>query len=186
MNEILLVTGNSHKLAEWQRLMPADVVLKSQDIKLDELQSDDPQVIVTDKVKRAYEQVGMPVIVEDVSAGLVDLNGLPGPFIKFFIESLGQDALYQLAGKKDGAQAIASCSAAYYDGSTLLSVKGDVHGTIVAPRGDSTFGFDVTFVPDGYDQTYAEMEPSLKNSLSHRAIAVALMLDKMKANNIIS
>lgn len=185
MSEIILVTGNSHKLAEWQRLMPNDVQLSSVDLDLEELQSDDVLEIVTDKVKRAYNQVGKPVIVEDVSAGLIELQGLPGPFIKFFISRLGQDALYQLAGRKDGAQAIASCSAAYYDGSTLLTVKGDVKGTIVSPRGDSSFGFDVTFVPDGYEHTYAEMDPSIKNSLSHRAIAVSLLLEEMKKSNIV-
>ena len=184
MTEILLVTGNSHKLAEWQRLMPDGVDLSSVDLDLEELQSDDPLEIVTDKVKRAYHEIGKPVIVEDVSAGLVELQGLPGPFIKYFIKRLGQGALYQLAGRQDGAKAVASCSAAYYDGSKLLSVRGDVEGTIVAPRGNSTFGFDVTFVPDGYDQTYAEMDKTLKNSLSHRAIAVTLLLDEMKKNNL--
>ncbi len=185
MSEILLVTGSNHKLTEWQRLMPEGVNLSSVDLNLEELQRDDPLEIVTDKVKLAYEHVGKPVVVEDVSAGLVEHKGLPGPFIKFYIKRLGQDALYQLAGRKDGAQAIASCSAAYYDGTNLLAVKGDVNGTIVAPRGDSTFGFDVTFVPDGYEQTYAEMESSLKNSISHRAIAVSLLLEEMKENNLL-
>ena len=185
MSEILLVTGNAHKLGEWQRMMPSIITLESTDIDLDELQSDDPLEIVTDKVKRAYEAVGKPVIVEDVSAGLVDLGGLPGPFIKFFIKRLGQDALYQLAGRKDGAAAVVSCSAAYYDGETLLSVRGDVNGTVVAPRPGSTFGFDVTFVPDGYTQTYAEMDSSVKDSLSHRAIAISLLLKEMEEKKLI-
>lgn len=171
MKEILLVTGNAHKLREWQGFMPADITLSSVDLDLEEIQSDDPLEIVTDKVKRAYAMVKKPVVVEDVSAGLVKFNGLPGPFIKFFMKRLGQDALYQLAGKVEGEAAIVSCSVAYYDGERLLQFRGDVNGTIVAPRGDSTFGFDVTFVPDGHDQTYAEMPAELKNTISHRAVA---------------
>ncbi len=185
MSEILLVTGNAHKLQEWQRSMPPEVTLNSIDLDLIEIQSDDPTEIVSDKARRAYEEVGKPVIVEDVSAGLVELGGLPGPFVKFFIKKLGQSALYKLAGEKDGALAVVSCAATYFDGSNLVSVKGDVAGKVVAPRGDSTFGFDVTFVPEGYDQTYAEMDPSLKDSISHRAVAIANLLEELKKRRVI-
>lgn len=185
MSEILLITGNQHKLAEWQRSMPDGVVLNSIDLDLPELQSDDPLEIVIDKAKRAYEAIGQPVIVEDVSAGLVELKGLPGPFIKFFMKKLGQDALYQLANRKDGAAAVVSCAAVYYDGKECVAVSGDVKGTIVSPRGDSTFGFDVTFVPNGYEQTYAEIDAELKNKISHRAVAIDRLLAALKEKIII-
>lgn len=183
MNEILLVTGNAHKLGEWQRMMPSGLTLNSIDIDLDELQSDDSVEIVVDKVKRAYDVAQKPVIVEDVSAGLEKWNGLPGPFVKFFLKKLGQDALYQIAGR-EGENATVSCVAAYYDGENLIHARGDVEGTIVAPRGES-FGFDVTFVPNGYHQTYAEMEKSVKDSLSHRSIAIARLLEQLKAQNVL-
>lgn len=176
MSTVLFVTGNQHKLQEWQRLLPNAIELQSVDLDLDELQSDDTLEIVADKAKRAYDAVGKPVIVEDVSAGLIELQGLPGPFIKFFIKRLGQDALYQLAGQKDGAPAIVSCAVAYYDGSELITTEGHVRGTVVAPRGDS-FGFDVTFVPEGRDQTYAEMTRADKDAISHRSIAVSQLLE---------
>ena len=180
MKEILLVTGNAHKLHEWQNFMPNDITLSSIDIDLEEIQSDDPLAIVSDKAQRAFAEVGKPVVVEDVSAGLVKFDGLPGPFIKFFMKRLGQDALYQLAGREDGAEALVSCSAAYFDGENLIPVRADVEGTVVAPRGDSTFGFDVTFVPKGHTQTYAEMDPAYKNSISHRALAAKMLFEKLK------
>ena len=185
MTDLTLVTGNAHKLNEWQRMMPPGVSLKSVDIDLDELQSDDPIEIVTDKVKRAYESVGTPVIVEDVSAGLDELHGLPGPFIKFFIKALGQGALYQLAGYQDGSAATASCTAAYFDGTTLLTAQGDVNGTVVAPRQGSTFGFDVTFVPDGQTLTYSEMDGAVKDAVSHRSIAISLLLKSMEEHDLL-
>lgn len=87
MKQILLVTGNQHKLKEWQNLCDGHGInLDSIDLDLEEIQSDDPEAIVADKVKRAYELVGKPVIVEDVAAGLDKLDGLPGPFIKFFLK----------------------------------------------------------------------------------------------------
>lgn len=148
------------------------------DVDLVEIQSADPEEIITDKARRAYEVVGKPVVVEDVEAGLEKLNGLPGPFIKFFLKKLGNDALYQLAGR-EGEKAVISCSIAYYDGEKMLTVRGDIPGTIVAPRGEDGFGFDVTFVPDGEAQTYAEMDNGKKNSLSHRHKAIQLLVEKL-------
>jgi len=177
MKHIYLVTGNQHKLQEWQAIVPADIVLEAVAIDLHEIQSSDPEEIVADKLRRAYEQVGKPVVVEDVDAGLDKLNGLPGPFIKFFIEKLGKDALYQLAGG-DGELATVACTAGYYDGQQMIIVRGEKRGTIVAPRGDS-FGFDIVFVPEGETLTYAEMSADKKNSLSHRQKAIRMLIEKL-------
>jgi len=70
-------------------------------VDLDEIQSLDLEAIAVDKAKRAYEKVGKPVLVEDVSAGLDSMGGLPGPFIKYFEVTLGMDALYQLRKAQD-------------------------------------------------------------------------------------
>lgn len=178
MNKIFLVTGNAHKLEEWQRQLPADIEIESIDLDLPEIQSIDPEEIMADKAKRAYEATGKPVVVEDVSAGLEKLGGLPGPFIKFFIKALGGGALFELAGKEN-EPAVVSCSIAYYDGKELLTVRGDVKGSVVAPRGDSGFGFDGTFVPDGQSLTYAEMTSEQKDSVSHRSVAIKLFLEHL-------
>lgn len=179
MREILLVTGNANKLREWQRQMPADISLSTIDIDLPEIQSDDSEEIVADKARRAYEAAGKPVVVEDVSASLAHLNGLPGPFIKFFMKRLGHDALYQLAAHEGEAAAV-SCVVAYYDGEQMTIVRGDVPGTIVAPRGNDGFGFDITFVPDGHDKTYAEMSDDEKDSVSHRQRAIRAFVDALQ------
>ncbi len=182
MTKLFLVTGNPNKLREWQAMMPEGITLESADIDLIEIQSDNPEEIVEDKLRRAYEHAGQPVMVEDVDAGLEKLGGLPGPFIKFFNGRLGKDALYQLAGG-EGEKATVACTAGYYDGETMIIVRGEVHGTVVAPRGDS-FGFDIVFVPDGETQTYAEMTPEKKNSLSHRSKAIRLLFEKLQSASI--
>lgn len=53
---------------------------------------------------------------------------------------------------------------------------GRTYGKIVPPRGDAAFGWDPIFLPDGYDETYAEMSIETKNKISHRAAA----LDRLK------
>lgn len=183
MTQIYLVTGNPNKLKEWQQILPDDVAIDIATVDLTEIQSDDPVEIITDKAKRAYEAVGQPVVVEDVEVGLEKLNGLPGPFIKYFLKKMGHDALYQLAG--EGGRAVVSCSIGYYDGETMTTVRGDVPGTIVAPRGQSGFGFDITFVPDGESQTFAEMDDEKKNTLSHRRKAIQLFVEKFREGNVL-
>ena len=174
------MTGNANKLEEWRRQLPSDIEIDSIDVDLQEIQSINPEEIVMDKVKRAYEATGKHVVVEDVSAGLVKLNGLPGPFVKFFIKVLGKNALFVLAGREN-EPAVASCSIAYHDGRGLLTVRGDVKGSVVTSRGDHGFGFDGTFVPEGQNLTYAEMTGEQKDSMSHRSVAIKLFVNELRA-----
>jgi inosine triphosphate pyrophosphatase len=176
MQTLTLITGNAHKLKEWRRMFPADIALENRAIDLDEIQSFDSEVIIRHKVRQAYDIVKGPVIVEDVSGGLDKLNGLPGPFVKFFNERLGQDALWQLGG--EGAGATVSCTIGYYDGVREIIVTDTEHGTVVAKRGEG-FGFDVIFVLDGQTKTYAEMTPDEKDAISHRRKAIDKLLQQL-------
>jgi inosine triphosphate pyrophosphatase len=184
MSELILVTGNPHKLEEWQGLLPPDTTLTSIDVDLPELQSDDPVEIIEDKAKRAYEIVGKPLIVEDISAGIDALNGLPGPFIKFFIKRLGTDALFQIANHQENTPATITCVATYYDGKEFVTVRGDVKGTVVATRGEA-YGFSANFIPEGQTLTYAQMTPALKNTVSHRSKAVGLLMTELKNRQVL-
>lgn len=175
MKRFTLVTGNNGKLREWKRLLPADYDIDSVDVDIDEIQSNDMEVIIADKARRAYQHVKSPVAVEDIAAGLERLAGLPGPFIKFFELKLGMDALFQLA-KNENEPAIVKCAMAYYDGNNLISVHSEVRGTVVSARGENGFGFDKCFVPAGQNKTYGEMTPKEKDAVSHRSLAIKKLL----------
>lgn len=172
MQQITLITGNPNKLAELQAIFPASLDLKSQKLDLEEVQSLDLHEIVRHKLRAAYERVRAPVIVEDVSVELEKLNGLPGPFIKFFEQRLGRDALYVVAGE---GRAKVICTMGYYDGSHEHIVDGIVEGRIVPPRGGEGWGFDFVLIPDGYETTMSELGRDIKNSISHRARAAGNM-----------
>ena len=73
---------------------------------------------------------------------------------------------------------LAACSAARraWPGGPGVVVEGRVDGTLsFPPRGDRGFGYDPIFVPQGHGQTFGEMEPALKDSLSHRTRAFELL-----------
>jgi inosine triphosphate pyrophosphatase len=178
MFEITLVTGNPHKRAELEAIFPARLQLRSQKLDLDEIQSLDLHQIVSHKLRQAYERIKSPVIVEDVSAELEKLEGLPGPFVKFFEEKHGRGALYKLAG--EGRVKII-CGMGYFDGTHEKIVDGVIAGNIVAPRDGVGFGFDFEFMPDGYDKTMSQLGLEVKNSISHRYLAANLLADELKS-----
>ncbi len=178
MNTITIVTGNPNKLKEIRRLAPTSFELAMQKLDLPEIQSMDLHEIVRDKLQRAYEAIGTPVIVEDVSAGLDNLGGLPGPFFKFFEQRLGSQALLHLS-KKPGEPITITCTAGYYDGHEMTIVDGVIHGTVVKPCGDNGFGFDPVVVPDGESRTMAEMSAREKNAISHRGQAFRALFARL-------
>lgn len=180
MQQITLITGNPNKLTELQAIFPASLNLTSQKLDIEEIQTLDLHEIVSHKLRRAYEQVQGPVIVEDVSVELEKLNGLPGPFIKFFELKLGRGALYTLAG--EGKVRIV-CTMGYYDGRTEHIVDGIVDGRIVAPRDGEGFGFDFVVIPDGYDRTMSELGSAVKNTISHRFKAAGNLAELLAKNN---
>ena len=176
-----LITGNPGKLRELQAVLPPSLGLTHKDLDLNEIQSIDPHEIVSHKVREAYRIVGEPVIVEDVSAELESLNGLPGPFVKFFMQKLGNDSLYKLGG--EGDRVTVRCTMAYFDGEREIIADGIMLGTITAPTDHnklgSGFGFDSVIIPDGYDQTLYDLGIETKNTLSHRYHAAIKMADAL-------
>jgi len=178
MQTITIVTGNQGKVRELEALAAGTLKFGMKSLDLPEIQSLDLEEIVKDKLERAYAELKVPVIVDDVSAGLDNLAGLPGPFIKFFNEKLGAEALYILAGRKE-ARVTITCLAGYYDGTTTLIGRGTIDGKVVSPRGKGGFGFDSVVIPDGHSRTMAEMSPEEKSEISHRGHAFRDLLDKL-------
>ncbi|MBC7764152.1 non-canonical purine NTP pyrophosphatase [Microbacteriaceae bacterium] len=179
---ITFITGNPKKLAELEKILPQTLDITHQKLDLDEIQSLDLHEIITHKLRQAYDAIKQPIMVEDISAELESLNGLPGPFIKFFHQKLGETALYQIGADND--HVTITCTMGYYDGTREIIVDGVMEGTIVAPRGEALFGFDPIIQPDGYTQTLAELGPDIKNQISHRRKATDAMVVALKERGI--
>ncbi|KAJ8777998.1 hypothetical protein J1605_001150 [Eschrichtius robustus] len=116
-------------------------------------------------------QVQGPVLVEDTCLCFNALGGLPGPYIKWFLEKLKPEGLHQLLAGFQDKSAYALCTFALSTGDPSEPVRlfrGRTSGRIVVPRGCRDFGWDPCFQPDGYEQTYAEMPKAEKNTISHR------------------
>ncbi|MDB5178298.1 MAG: hypothetical protein JWN01_241 [Patescibacteria group bacterium] len=166
---LYFVTGNTNKFREVQGFIPEIEQLK---LDLDEIQSLDPHVVIEHKLNQAAQYHNGEFIVEDTSLSLDCLGGLPGTCVKWFQEALGLDGIAELAAKYPDQSATARATIGYRDAKGRNHVvTGEIRGRIVAPRGDG-FGWDAIFVPEGYDQTFGELGPELKSTISHRRQAI--------------
>ncbi|KAL8791412.1 MAG: hypothetical protein Q9213_000028 [Squamulea squamosa] len=174
--ELYFITSNKNKLAEAQAIIGDIVPLRSRSLDLVEIQGT-MEDISKDKCRRAADQVGGPVLVEDTCLGFNALRGLPGPYIKWFLEALGHEGLNNLLAAYEDKSAEAVCTFAYCKGPghEPLIFEGRVQGKIVPARGPPNFGWDPIFEYMG--ETYAEMDKVKKNGLSHRYLALAKLKD---------
>ncbi|ODN01808.1 Inosine triphosphate pyrophosphatase [Orchesella cincta] len=184
--EIVFVTGNKDKLREVTQILGEGFPFKitNQDIDLPEYQGE-PDEVSRLKCQSAYEIIKRPVIVEDTCLCFNAMEGLPGPYIKWFLKKIGSEGLFKMLHGFDDHSAFALASFAYCSGNVeeIEIFKGITNGTIVRPRGSQGFGWDVCFKPDGYEQTYAEMSAEAKNEISHRKRAVEAMRTYFLENN---
>ena len=133
---------------------------------------------MSNKVMLAARQIDGPTLVEDTSLCYNALEGLPGPYVKWFLDKLGHEGLNKMLAGYDDKSAYAQCVFAYVDGPNgePKVFVGTTDGKIVPARGPTDFGWDPVFQPDGFEETYAEMDKAVKNSISHRYRA----LDKFR------
>ncbi len=178
--KIAFVTGNRNKFEEDKEIL-AQHGIEIEHIQMDlpELQAD-PQEIARHKAKFAAEKAGVACFVDDTALCFNALNGLPGEYIKFFVEKLGLDNLVKLLAGFEDKTAKAMAVIGYCEpGKEPVVFEGVVKGTIVAQRG-KRFAWDPIFVPEGFSQTYAEMPVSEKNKISHRKKAVDKFAEYLK------
>lgn len=183
---LVFVTGNANKLKEATQILredfPWNIIAKN--IDLPELQGE-PDDISIQKCKLAAAEIQGPVIVEDTCLCFNALGGLPGPYIKWFLEKLKPEGLWKLLSGWDDKTGYALCTFAYSTGNSEDKVQlfhGKTDGVIVEPRGPRNFGWDPCFQPDGFNHTYAELDESVKNSISHRRKALNALKEYFSGN----
>lgn len=177
--KILFVTGNPNKLKEVQMIMPE---VEGWDFDLTEIQELEPKKILEQKLEEAKKyKTGVNLMVEDLSLEIEGMNGLPGPLIKWFLKSVGKNGVFEMAKLFGNQKAIARVTLGFcHEGGENKYFEGVVEGKIVEPRGESDFGWDPIFVPDGFDKTFAEMGIEEKNKISHRKIALEKLKEYLK------
>lgn len=180
MVKITFITGNIGKFNECREILHEtlgneDFELVRDNRDLPEIQAP-PEECAKNKCEIVSRYIGGPVLIEDVSLFFSAWGTLPGPYVKWFTNGPGVEAMVKMLSPFDDKSAEAWCIYAYYDihdeNLEPILFIGKNFGTIVSPRGDNGFGFDSIFQPDGEDRTLAEMDAEYKNKISHRRSAL--------------
>jgi len=138
------------------------------------------------KARAAAEASGLVALADDSGLSVAALGGAPGiysarwagPEKDFAMAMRKVEERLEEAGAEDFSAWFTSALAVAWPGGAAVVVEGRIDGVLTfPPRGDRGFGYDPIFVPEGLDQTFGELEPSVKDAMSHRARA----FQKLKA-----
>ncbi|MEY8199436.1 MAG: non-canonical purine NTP pyrophosphatase [Colwellia sp.] len=175
--KIRFVSKNDHKVREVNEILSdVGVEVIAAKYKINEIQTEDVNGLVRDKLLKAFKLVGRPVFVEHTGLYVESLNEFPGGLTQIFWDKLQADEFSTLLGSGDNNRVIAKTIIGYCDSMKVYLFEGSIKGSITPePRGDREFQWDCIFVPEGETETFAEMG-SRKNEISMRKIA----FDKFK------
>jgi XTP/dITP diphosphohydrolase len=186
-HELLIATGNPGKIVEFRSLL-ASLPLRLRSL------AEFPETIEVEETGMTFSdnavlkasgyagQTGLWTLADDSGLEVDALGGAPGVFsARYGGEGLNDarrverllDALSQCAEQQRRARFISVIAIADPQGQIANISTGRCEGQIAfAPRGTGGFGYDPVFVPQGFTQTFGELSPEIKQSISHRALAL--------------
>lgn len=193
MQKLILASRNEDKIEELRSALQSfDVELKSAlDFPWLREVEEDWNTLQGNALKKAryvYQETGLPALADDTGLEVDALDGRPGVYSARYA---GDEATYQdnlrklleeMAGvalKDRGAQF--RTAIVFVTDDFTQTFEGICRGTILMERkGDSGFGYDPVFRPEGYDQTFAELDAATKNEISHRGRAIKKFLEWLR------
>jgi XTP/dITP diphosphohydrolase len=178
---LVFASNNEHKIKEIKSLLGNSFTLLSlHDINIKEdIPEEEPQIEgnALAKARYVFNVSGLNVFADDTGLEIAELNGLPGVHSARFAgenkdSSANIEKVLSLLGNSKNRKARFRTVIALILEKKEYLFEGIVNGTIIKEkRGIEGFGYDPIFLPDGKTRTFAEMELSEKNTISHRALA---------------
>jgi len=177
--QIVLATRNPNKIVEIKEIIGDLAKIKAindiVDINIPEfgrtlLENSFAKAVLT------YRLCGKPTLADDSGLFVDSLNGEPGIYSSRYGKNDGERIarlLKNLGEVKNRRAAFRVVFVYYYAEGKYETFKGECVGKITdSARGSQGFGYDPVFIPEGYEKTFAELGPSVKNRISHRARAL--------------
>jgi XTP/dITP diphosphohydrolase len=195
--KLVIATHNGGKLREIRELLAPYGIECVGAAEMDLPEPEETGVTFVDnaelKARQAADLSGLPALADDSGLSVDALHGAPGIYSARWAEDEDGNRDFgramervwrevEAAGEDAGHDAhfVCALSLAWPDG-TIESFEGKVHGTLVwPPRGERGFGYDPMFVAAGMTDTFAEIEPSEKHRISHRADAFAKLIAALR------
>ncbi len=190
MKKLVFATNNKHKLFEVKELLKDEYeVLGLSDIGCFEDIAETSHTLEGNaslKSTYVYKKYKLNCFADDTGLEVEALDGKPGVFSARYadkahdFEANLQKVLAELKGKSNRKARFRTAISLILDGKEYF-FEGIVNGNIITEKcGTDGFGYDPIFLPEGHKQTFAEMELSEKNMISHRGRAVKKLIEFLK------
>lgn len=181
--KLVFATNNKHKLDEVRKITshhPVEIVSLAEINCFDDIPetADTLEGNALQKAHYIQEKFGLNCFADDTGLEVEALNNAPGVYSARYAgpghdsEANMKKLLHEMEGKENRKARFRTVIALVWNGKTY-TFDGIVNGTITTTkRGENGFGYDPIFIPEGYEQTFAELGDNIKNQISHRAKAV--------------
>jgi XTP/dITP diphosphohydrolase len=181
---IRFVTSNMHKFQEVQEIMkPHNIEVKWEEMQYEEIQSDTTEAISRDSCIKLAKELDGKFFLEDTGLYIEPLNGFPGPYSSFVQKTVGNKGILRLL-HNNGRNALFQTVISYWNGKDVIQFTGELKGKIsYTERGNTGFGYDPIFIPDGYEKSLAEMTVTEKNTISHRSAAMMKFIKYLESDH---
>jgi len=195
VTELVIATRNAHKTREIQHILGPE--FKVRDLgahpEVSEIRESGTSFEENAKLKAlaASKQLPALVIADDSGLEVDALGGAPGIYSARYAgaNATEKDKIDKLLRELARVRAIENGRRARFrcvvvlarNGNLLGTFEGIVEGSIAdEARGDSGFGYDPIFIPEGLKQTFGELPTEVKNTISHRAKAIRALADRLR------
>jgi len=185
--DLIFASNNKHKAEEIRLLLPTHIRLLTlsdigfyKEIEETGLTLEENARI---KARAVYNEIKQPVFADDTGLEVEALGGKPGIYSARYASEYGNSEANMkklLREMKDiqNRNAQFRCCIVLILNEKEQIFNGIVRGTIIhSPRGNNGFGYDPIFVPEGNIHTFAELPLCVKNTISHRTLAVKQMIE---------
>jgi len=198
--QLIFATNNAHKLDEIRQILGSEFqILSLNDI---ECHTDIPETGDTlnenalQKAQYVFQHYGVSCFADDTGLEVEALNGAPGVHSARYAEGTDHNSEANMAkllrelGENNNRKAQFRTVIALLikdekapNGCNTFLFEGKVEGHIARQKqGNEGFGYDPLFVPEGYEQSFAQLGMDIKNKISHRSRAVAKLSEYLKTN----
>lgn len=193
MNRVVLATRNMHKIKEIKTILtdlPIEILTLIDFPKVPPLKEEEStfEENSLQKAQAVYQHTKIPALADDSGLEVFFLNGRPGVVSTRYAgngatdEANNEKLLSEIRGVAPRRRKAQFRAILTLVGDDFLEVtEGVCPGRLAeSPRGTNGFGYDPIFIPDGFARTYAELTAEEKNSISHRARALAKMEEVLR------
>lgn len=193
LNRVVIGSNNTHKIREIQEILSEfnftcisldDFGLRDFEIEENADTFEGNSLI---KAEAVLKECNLPTIADDSGLMVDSLNGEPGVFSARYAGESCDDMknnlklLEALKGESNRSAKFVSVITMLFPSGRKIVARGECYGKILESlKGSTGFGYDPLFLPDGYDETFAQMSSDEKNRISHRSKALDILKEKLK------